>query len=209
MTTSTYTDQIVSYVGGSFLDVQAVNISSQVDVDVRRVLQTSHPARTTTSVTYSAQILGLLYGGEDWPGVETMLATGGDPDNTNLFSVIRTKRDSAIVFEAPAVMGKELSSEDSGYIAAVANVQQAGSVWRCQAKKLGSQSVTVDVGGASFIVASYDFRASDSTVTLGGNTETVTSLKGVKKLSGTSGTLSGTYTPAGGSLWILGGEKVG
>ena len=206
MTTSIYTDQIVSYVGGSFLDVSAVHIASQVDVDIRRVLQTEHPARTTTSVTYSAQVLGLLYGGEDWPGIETILATGGDPNNDHLFSIIRTERDKAVVWQAPSVMGKELTGEENGYITAVANIQQAGRVWVCEAKQLGSQSVTVNVGGASFIVASSDFRASDSTASLGGNNVDVSSLKGIMKLSGTTGTLSGTYSPAAGELWILGGK---
>ena len=208
MTASKYTDQIVSYVGGSFLDVSAVNISSQVDIDVRRVLQSSHPARTTTGVTYSAQIVGLLYGGEDWPGVEEMLATGGDPDGSNLFSVIRTLRGSAVVFDAPAVMGKELTGEENGYITAAAAVMQTGPVWRCEAKQLGSQSVTVQVRGASFLVASHDFRASDATVSLGGNSVPLSGVRGIQRLSGTSGTLSGTYTPSAGELWILGGADI-
>ena len=208
MVASKYTDQILAYQGGNIIDARAANIDSQVDVDTRRVLQSDFPASTTTGLTYSCTFVGLLFGGVDWPGIESMLATAtGQP--SGLFAVVRTQRDAALVWTDPGIVGKELTHEEGGYIQAVAQVRQSGRLYRCEAKQLGTGSQTVNVNGAAFLVASHDFTPNAGSVTLGSRVVNVNSGMGVVAVTGaTSGTLSGSYEPSAGQLWLLGGTEV-
>lgn len=206
---SLYTDQILAFQGGNIVDVDAANIDSRVDVDTRRVLSKDFPASTTTGLTYSCGFVGLLYGGRDWPGIEALLVQGNAPE-TGLFAVVRTKRDGALVWTDPGVVGRELSYEEGGYIRAAAQVRHSGRVYRCEAKRLGSTQQTVNVGGAAFLVASHDFAPSNASITVGSASVNVSAGMGVTQISGlTSGTASATYAPAAGSLWLLGGTEVG
>ena len=208
MTASTYTKQILAFRGGNITDVTAAEIDSQVDVDTRRVLQSDFPASTSTGVTYNCTFVGLLFGGQDWPGIERMLATATGAAG-GLFAVVRTARDAALVWENPTIAGKELSHEDNGFIQAVGQVRQAGRVWRCEAKRLSSSGASVAVGGAAFLVASGKFVPSDGTVTVGSATVNVSSGMGVTQITGvTAGTATASYQPAAGELWLLGGTEV-
>ena len=208
MTASIYTNQLLAYRGGNITDVSAANIDSQVDVDTRRVLQSDFPASTATGLTYSCTFVGLLFGGQDWPGIESMLATAtGAADG--LFAVVRTARDAAVVWENPTIVGRELSHDPGGYIQAVGQVRQAGRVYRCEAKQLSSGGASVNVNGAAFVVASHDFVASDSSVRVGSTNVNVNSGMGVAQIAGlTAGTATATYQPADGELWLLGGTEV-
>lgn len=207
MAVSIYPNQILAYSGGNITRTLATTINSQVDIDTRRVLQSDFPATTATGVTYSCTFVGLLFGGDDWPGIENLLAPGDAPAN-GLFAVVRTKRDGALVWTNPGIVGKELSYELNGYITAAARVEQSGLVYRCEAKQLSSSSVSVNVDGAAFVVASHDFAPGASTLTVGGRTVDVSAGMGVTQIAGvTSGSLSGTYEPTAGSLWLLGGTE--
>lgn len=208
MTASIYTNQIFAYRGGNITDVSAANIDSQVDVDTRRVLQSDFPASTATGLTYSCTFVGLLFGGQDWPGIERMLATATGAAG-GLFSVVRTARDAAVVWENPTIVGRELSHDAGGYIQAVGQVRQAGRIYRCEAKQLSSGGASVNVNGAAFVVASYDFVASDSSLTVGSASVNVSSGMGVAQIAGlTAGTATASYQPADGELWLLGGTEV-